>query len=242
MGFCMTETLQERRDPPAKNRVVGSRPLAANRVEQNDPQPLETVSETSVTITVTVSGLSCWPSRDPIENLSPSTSSAVSSILEERVIERARRQLFAEGLPLQDVEGILGVLRRMLRESPQHAGGSLDPSLMSGELDNLYRFCANDPINSYDFLGLESKDEKYQKLINAAKAAWEAAKYAVPGSEFPAALEAFGGCNTLGLINAWADKKYKECLCDKGFDDPECEKWKSTKDWLTGIWNKECNK
>ena len=78
MGFAMTEPrrqlrsqadrpLQERRDPPAKNRVVGSRHLAANRVEKNSPQPLETTSETSVTITITVSGLSCWVSRDPIE-------------------------------------------------------------------------------------------------------------------------------------------------------------------------------
>ena len=66
MGFCMTEPLQERRDPPAKNRVVGSRHLAANRVEQIAPQPLETMSETSVTITITVSGIPCWPNRDPI--------------------------------------------------------------------------------------------------------------------------------------------------------------------------------
>lgn len=66
MGFCMTEPLQERRDPPAKNRVVGSRRSAANRVEQIEPQPLETASETTVTVTVTVSGIPLFLSRDPI--------------------------------------------------------------------------------------------------------------------------------------------------------------------------------
>ena len=77
MGFAMTEPrrqlrsqadrpLQERRDPPAKNRVVGSRHLAANRVRQNHPQTPVTTSETSATFTITVSGIPCWPSRDPI--------------------------------------------------------------------------------------------------------------------------------------------------------------------------------
>ncbi|MDI6809967.1 MAG: RHS repeat-associated core domain-containing protein, partial [Candidatus Eisenbacteria bacterium] len=183
-------------------------------------------------------------SRDPLENLPRGGSFVVESLFERRILERARSQLLAEGLSPQDVEGILGVIRRMLRQSSQQWNASFDPALMSEDLDNLYRFCANDPLNAHDFLGLESKDEKYQKLINAAKAAWEAAKYAVPGSEFPALLEAFGGCNTLGLINAWADKKHKECLCNSSaadpFDDPECKKWKDTKDWLTDIWNKQC--
>ena len=92
MGFCMTEPLQERRDPPAKNRVVGSRHFTANRVEQNDPQPLETVSETSVTFTITVTGLSCWLSRDPLGE----------ELILERHFDRAgaakRRELMAQAL------------------------------------------------------------------------------------------------------------------------------------------------
>jgi len=78
MGFHLTalppidadlsgQTRPATADPPSKNRVVGSRLLAANRVEQSTPQVVETVSETSLTVTVTASGISCWPSRDPIE-------------------------------------------------------------------------------------------------------------------------------------------------------------------------------
>ena len=183
-----------------------------------------------------------WLNRDPIENLLPTESSAIELVV-ERSFRQLSSQLLSEGLSPQNVEGIIGVIRRMLHQSPQQRKVPFDPMPMVGELDHLYRFCVNDLINNYDFLGLESKKEKkYEKLINAAEIAWAAAQYACPGSEFPAALSAFGGCNTLGLINAWADKKYKECVCNNGFEDPECKKWEDRKTWFTKIWNKECSK
>jgi len=66
MGFSMVKSLQATATPPSKNRVVGSRHLATNRVGQSPSQPVETASETSVTVTITVSGLPCWCSRDPV--------------------------------------------------------------------------------------------------------------------------------------------------------------------------------
>lgn len=66
MTLCTPNLRSKHADPPVKNRVVGSRHLAANRVRQNHPQPPETTSENTPTLTITVSGLSVWPSRDPI--------------------------------------------------------------------------------------------------------------------------------------------------------------------------------
>jgi len=57
---------QAKTDPPSKNRVwdfESTLPLCAGHLPS---QPLGTVSETSATITATVSGLPLWPSRDPI--------------------------------------------------------------------------------------------------------------------------------------------------------------------------------
>ena len=65
MGFYAT-TCPEVADLPSKNRVGGSRRSAATRAERFAPQPVETVSETTVTVTITVSGLSFWLSRDPV--------------------------------------------------------------------------------------------------------------------------------------------------------------------------------
>ena len=66
MGFYATETCSAVGDLPSKNRVVGSRHLAANRIGQSPPQPLETTSETNVAVTIIVSGLPSWLNRDPI--------------------------------------------------------------------------------------------------------------------------------------------------------------------------------
>lgn len=67
MGFYATGSLPAQTDPRPKNRVVGSRRFAPDRARRSAPQPLETTSETTVTVTITVSGLPFWPSRDPIE-------------------------------------------------------------------------------------------------------------------------------------------------------------------------------
>ena len=69
MGFYTTETYPEVADLPLKNRVGGSRRSSPLRAGRFTPQPFETVSETAVTFTITVSGLSFWLSRDPIEEL-----------------------------------------------------------------------------------------------------------------------------------------------------------------------------
>ena len=73
MGFYTTETCPKvadlsshRHDLPSKNRVGGFRRSSPLRTGRFDPQPLETVSETAVTVTINVSGISCWLSRDPI--------------------------------------------------------------------------------------------------------------------------------------------------------------------------------
>ena len=73
MAFCMTDSRRELRDhldikgdPPSKNRVWGFRASATHHAWQNAPQPVETASETSVTVTTTVSGILYWLSEDPI--------------------------------------------------------------------------------------------------------------------------------------------------------------------------------
>jgi hypothetical protein len=93
----------------------------------------------------------------------------------------------------------------------------------------------NDGLNKYDFLGMLSQAQ--QQLIAAAKAA---AAAAVPGSEFASALEVFNGCNSLGLLNAAVQQAWKACICEKGFNDPDCEELQATASWLTSIWNSNC--
>ena len=88
MGFCLTDLSSiaprateephrklrkqvgkprpERRDPPSKNRVWDFQNTSRFRAPRFPSQPLETTSETSVTLTIIVSGLPLWPSRDPI--------------------------------------------------------------------------------------------------------------------------------------------------------------------------------
>jgi hypothetical protein len=66
MGFYATDTLPAKADPRSKNRVMESRRSAATRARLPASEPVETVSETSVTVTITASGLVCWISRDPI--------------------------------------------------------------------------------------------------------------------------------------------------------------------------------
>jgi len=66
MGFYETESCQTKTDPRSENRVGGSRRFASTRTRFQPTQTPETTSETSVTITITVSGLPFWPSRDPM--------------------------------------------------------------------------------------------------------------------------------------------------------------------------------
>ena len=73
MGFYATASCPEvtdlsrrRRDLPLKNRVMGSRRSPSTRARFPASEPVETHWETSDTSTITVSGLVCWPSRDPI--------------------------------------------------------------------------------------------------------------------------------------------------------------------------------
>ena len=67
MGFYATEKCPTVEDLPPKNRVMGSRRSAATRARVPASEPVETASETTATVTITVSGLACWLSRDPIE-------------------------------------------------------------------------------------------------------------------------------------------------------------------------------
>ena len=72
MAFYVTTTGSQRQeiaDLPPKNRVWDFFANPAHRAGYFAPQPLETASETTVTVTKTVSGLVCWLSRDPIGEL-----------------------------------------------------------------------------------------------------------------------------------------------------------------------------
>lgn len=56
-------------DLPLKNCVRNFLTTSQNRIRFSAPEPLETVSETTVTLTIIVSGISCFLSRDPIGEL-----------------------------------------------------------------------------------------------------------------------------------------------------------------------------
>jgi hypothetical protein len=70
MAFYATDTCPEVADLPSKNRVGGSRPSSPLRAGRSMPQAFESVSETTVTVTIIVSGMSFWLSRDPIGEVS----------------------------------------------------------------------------------------------------------------------------------------------------------------------------
>jgi len=57
---------QAKTDLPPKNRVRGSRRSFSTRTRFRPSEPVETQQETFDTSTTTVSGLTCWLSRDPI--------------------------------------------------------------------------------------------------------------------------------------------------------------------------------
>ena len=108
------------------------------------------------------------------------------------------------------------------------------------DLKNLNAYIGNDPINSIDGLGLSKKTN--DQLVNAAEAVWVAAQNACPGSEFAAVLNVFNGCNSLGIVNAWAQTQLKNCIITKsnGADDPACKAWQNKVDILTKTWNQLC--
>src|ERR1035437_10370750 len=66
-----TARSQERSDgeggPPSKNRVGGFSAISRSRAGFSVPPALASTSETTVTLTVIVSGRSVWLSRDPAE-------------------------------------------------------------------------------------------------------------------------------------------------------------------------------
>ncbi len=81
-----------------------------------------------------------------------------------------------------------------------------------------------------------------EDLINAAEAAWEAAKHAVPGSEWADALTAVGGCNSLGICVAYARNQTIKCQCEGSEDDPSCKAWERKYKFLQDLWQRECSK
>ena len=116
--------------------------------------------------------------------------------------------------------------------------GALSSRTEDVEDRHLNCFVLNNAISRVDPLGLAGRD--YTDLINAARAIWLAAQTQVPGSEFCAALEALGGCRTLGTINAWAQVRYARCISDNGVEDQECVEIDMTVRWLTSIWSRLC--
>ena len=181
-----------------------------------------------------------WINRDPLVERSFGLQGFSVGTIAEPALPRTRRDFLSQTFSTGDFEGILF---RVFSEMGTTLGDTISPEILTDADRNLYQFVGNAPVNFYDPLGLnKSKGEKYEKLVEKAKAAWTAAQYAVPGSEFAAALEVFGGCNSLGLINAWVLKKWKDCLCKKGFDAPECKKLEEKHKWLTDIWYKKCKK
>ena len=130
-----------------------------------------------------------------------------------------------------------------------------DPIAEKGGV-NVYEFVKNNSENRIDAFGLLCCSANggsptgpmgifggptQQQLIDAAEAAWEAAQYAVPGSEFTAVLNVFGSCNSLGLANAYINRKLTECDCMEDEDAKKChKKWDKKKNIIQNTYNKLC--
>ena len=66
MNTCTQQSCQIKRDPPSQNRAWGSGVVTIDCTAEILLQVPETTSETSPACTITVSGIPCWPNRDPI--------------------------------------------------------------------------------------------------------------------------------------------------------------------------------
>ncbi len=106
----------------------------------------------------------------------------------------------------------------------------MDPILFDGGDINLYKYCTNDPVEMLDPNGTSIGDifksicrclggaankgndeilKMLEKFYNSPY--YNAGTYAVPYSEAAAALQIFGGCNSLGLAIAYEQKKLTQC-------------------------------
>lgn len=97
-----------------------------------------------------------------------------------------------------------------------------------------------DFVKNENFEGWKNVDRNNNNLL---KAAWTAAKAAVPGSEFAAALEVLDGCNSLSIMLAWAKKQQANCLLFNDDDEKAeacLEHWRKQHAFLESIWSKHC--
>ncbi len=80
----------------------------------------------------------------------------------------------------------------------------------------------------------------YDAIIGQAKNFFEnVAPYACPGSEWAAAMNAFNGCNTLGLVRLYLANHYTQCVIDNGFCN-ECDRIHENYVWVGEVWNRNC--
>ena len=107
-----------------------------------------------------------------------------------------------------------------------------DPIGYEDDAHSLYRYVNNNPSIYTDIMGHGILCWLFgigcgSVVDNILDAAWEAAQYVVPGSEFTSALQCFNACNTLGMAAGYARKKYLELESNKG-DADETARWKKT--------------
>ena len=152
MSYHLTNTLPEKSrissrsqlaktDPPSKNRVWKFSTQTYSRTWPNHQETPETTSETSVTITITVSGLPFWPSRDPLgeEGFRVGNKAVFRWLLANENIDPAH------------VEGVVRDPDRIVQDV-------LDEKEILDKVGaNLYLFVGNVPLSQYDVIGLRCK-------------------------------------------------------------------------------------
>ena len=109
---------------------------------------------------------------------------------------------------------------------------------------NLYEFVNNNPLEHIDYFGLSASETLLESFWESIKAGAD-----LPG-DAASLFEIFGNsCNTLGLVLAYAETKYKDCLTDALLGAPSCEgtaeaackaAWSDKIGKLKDLQNKEC--
>ena len=180
MGYYATSEYAKVADLPLKNRVGDFSATSASRALFSVPQTLAITAQTTLTVTITVSGRPVWPSRDPIgENgaqLLRARQQALDASKKREIIEEALRRFMQLASPVeknslsfalnahlngQDLRKIASLLERFgqaelalqLRSLFDPAIATQTPSHLRGSLAPISVFAKNTPLNSVDSLG-----------------------------------------------------------------------------------------
>jgi len=157
MGFCATSPAPRKCDPTAKNRVWGFFGDEAKTSRKKPPQSLQPRQGNRPNTTRIASGLSFWPSRDPIGSVGGpkwfKRFSDAEQIRNQIDSEASRMDRFFSANPIGSNSAVLLSGRRKTLHEFLYK-----PSELRSEV-NLYSMLSNDAVGKVDVLGLHDADD-----------------------------------------------------------------------------------